>query len=578
MINSPSINKAELAATEALHKIYTCISLKKNFVLEAGAGAGKTYSLIQALRHIIKTQGQELLRRGQKVACITYTNVAKKEIESRTDSHPIIFSATIHSFCWSLIKGFQPRIRKSLPNIDKWAERLLEVENINTHIIRYDTGIPKITNNEIMLGHQDVLTLTTLLMEDIKFRKLLSSKYPIIFIDEYQDTDNNIVDSLKSHFLDDETSPLFGFFGDHWQKIYGTGCGKINHESIENIGKRANFRSSRLIVETLNRMRPELTQEPSSLNPGSVIVYHTNSWEKERRLESHWKGDLPQEDAHHMLSKTRFELTNNGWDFSPDKTKILMLTHNILAHEQGYMHLAAIFNNNDRYIKKEDDYISFFANVLEPVCNAYELRNYGKMFSILEGRMPLIRSHKDKLELASNMNTLINLRKTGTVGNIIEHLRKTKYPSLPANLYKIEDKIDLLCKSTDIDDSEKKMKEFNQKLKSVSYQEVISLCDFIENQTPFATKHGVKGAEFENVLVVIGRGWNMYNFAQMLEYSTLGVPSSKLNTYERNRNLFYVACSRPKNNLALLFTQELSEHAVEALSNWFGSDSIKSII
>lgn len=30
-------------------------------------------------------------------------------------------------------------------------------------------------------------------------------------------------------------------------------------------------------------------------------------------------------------------------------------------------------------------------------------------------------------------------------------------------------------------------------------------------------KHGVKDAEFENVLVVVGRGWNKYNFGKMLE-------------------------------------------------------------
>ena len=29
-----------------------------------------------------------------------------------------------------------------------------------------------------------------------------------------------------------------------------------------------------------------------------------------------------------------------------------------------------------------------------------------------------------------------------------------------------------------------------------------------------STQHGVKGAEFENVLVIIGRGWNQYNFGR----------------------------------------------------------------
>src|SRR3546814_19335627 len=68
---------------------------------------------------------------------------------------------------------------------------------------------------------------------------------------------------------------------------------------------------------------------------------------------------------------------------------------------------------------------------------------------------------------------------------------------------------------------------------------------FIDGHTPFATKHGVKGAEFENVLVIVGRGWNKYNFAQMLERLDPGPPADKVESFESNRNLFYVACSRP---------------------------------
>jgi superfamily I DNA/RNA helicase len=96
-------------------------------------------------------------------------------------------------------------------------------------------------------------------------------------------------------------------------------------------------------------------------------------------------------------------------------------------------------------------------------------------------------------------------------------------------------------------------------------------------QATFTLKHGVKGAEFENILVVFGRGWSMYNFSQMLEYALNGIPSGKINTFERNRNLFYVACSRPKKRLALLFTQELTKHAIETLSNWFGNDALHSL-
>jgi DNA helicase-2/ATP-dependent DNA helicase PcrA len=113
-----------------------------------------------------------------------------------------------------------------------------------------------------------------------------------------------------------------------------------------------------------------------------------------------------------------------------------------------------------------------------------------------------------------------------------------------------------------------------RKLRAVSYSEVIALDQFIDGHTPFATKHGVKGAEFENVLVVVGRGWNKYDFAQMLAWSEAGPPADKLEFYENNRNLFYVACSRPKVRLALLFTQLLSPDAMTRLTTWFGAENV----
>jgi DNA helicase-2/ATP-dependent DNA helicase PcrA len=89
----------------------------------------------------------------------------------------------------------------------------------------------------------------------------------------------------------------------------------------------------------------------------------------------------------------------------------------------------------------------------------------------------------------------------------------------------------------------------------------------------------VKGAEFENVLVVFGRGWNRYDFNQFLELAGMGrsVPAAKADFFERNRNLFYVVCSRPKKRLALLFTQKLTDSAMTTLAHWFGSQTIHSI-
>ena len=116
-------------------------------------------------------------------------------------------------------------------------------------------------------------------------------------------------------------------------------------------------------------------------------------------------------------------------------------------------------------------------------------------------------------------------------------------------------------------------------LHAVPYQEIIALTRYHDGHSPFETKHGVKGAEFENVIVVVGRGWNRYNFNEMLELAQdVGrIPPNKQEAFERNRNLFYVACSRPKRRLALLFTQKLSATAMQTVHAWFGAEAVEAL-
>lgn len=289
------------------------------------------------MKLIIDEQGSTLQRRRQQVACITYTNVATDEIISRTDRHPAVHASTIHAFCWDLIKSFQPHLRAKVSEIDAWSEKLEEAGGVGTQRIDYDLRYRRVNDTHLLLHHDDVLTLAVALMEQMKFRHIFSTRFPILFIDEYQDTNADFANSILQHFITPRVGPLIGLFGDSWQKIYRDGRGLIEQENLEQISKKANFRSVKNIVDVLNSIRPGLPQEVE--NPcatGSVTVYHSNAWVGTRRSGSHWKGDLPTEDAHKFLKELRQRLSSEGWDFAPNKTKILMLTHNVLAAEQNY--------------------------------------------------------------------------------------------------------------------------------------------------------------------------------------------------------------------------------------------------
>lgn len=574
-------NPAEKASEETLKKIYTALDKGSSFRVEAGAGAGKTYSLIQALHYLIKSKSTTLQKGFQKIACITYTNVATDEIRSRIDNHPSVYVDTIHGFCWSILQGFQSQMREQIPTLgdDKLNEKIDDAGGLKKQKIVYDLGYRSASEKEIYIHHDNVIQLFTVLLSKAKFIDIIKNQYPIIFIDEYQDTNADLGKTIISNLIEPEINIQIGLFGDHWQKIYEEGIGEMSSDKIEEIGKNANFRSEKKIVEFLNRMRPSLPQmekDPSSA--GDIKVFHTNNWIGARRDGKgggHWTGDLPANEAGNYFRALKNRLLQDGWDFTFEKTKILMLTNSVLAREQGYSGISDVFQYSDDYLKMQDKYIDFFVNILEPVSVHFSNKKYGEMLKAIGLRTPRLRSHDDKKVWNESLKRLIDSRNTGTIGDVIDCLVETQKPRLSAKIEESEEKFSQLKDLIEIEDeSDKNLVSKIRKLKLVKYSEVIELAKYIDDKTPFSTNHGVKGAEFENVLVVCGRGWNKYNWSQFLGWVNEGIPVDKNEAFERNRNLFYVSCSRPKKRLAVLFTQELSDSALVTLNKWFLPENI----
>jgi DNA helicase II / ATP-dependent DNA helicase PcrA len=92
---------------------------------------------------------------------------------------------------------------------------------------------------------------------------------------------------------------------------------------------------------------------------------------------------------------------------------------------------------------------------------------------------------------------------------------------------------------------------------------------YIEDKTPYSTQHGVKGAEFERVLVVIDEdegSHSQYSYEklfQLRELSATDLEHKEKNedsTIERTRRLFYVCCSRALGHLAIvMYTNQPSK-------------------
>lgn len=108
-------------------EIESCFSASSpnNFFVFAGAGSGKTRSLINTLNFLDKEQGEKLLMKGKQIAVITYTNAACDEISRRLQYKSIFSVSTIHSFLWELIKNYQVDIKTwIMESVQKEIEEL----------------------------------------------------------------------------------------------------------------------------------------------------------------------------------------------------------------------------------------------------------------------------------------------------------------------------------------------------------------------------------------------------------------------------------------------------------------------
>ena len=575
-MNDAPLSPAEKAAAEAQARVNARLDARDHFRLEAGAGAGKTYSLVKALERLISTHGTSLFQRGQRVACITFTEGARDEIARDIEMHPAILVETIHAFSWAFMAPFQSALRELVGAMEDRQEKIEAGGGIGAKPVTYDLGFFGVDERRVTLSHDDIPRFMARLLEREKFRAMLNQAFPVILIDEYQDTDRHFMEALTAHLFAPSAKPQIGLFGDHWQTIYRSEYTLANFPNVEVIGKESNFRSAPAIVEVLNRLRPELPQHVSDPKAfGEARFFHVNAYAGERTNTAHSKADLPDAVKGPVTEALKERLTAEGWDFAPEKTKVLMLTHNALAAQQGYPTIAGIFDRNEAFAKKEDPTIAFLADTLEPMVRAYAGGRFGEMFRILGGKPPLSR-HASKVEWRTDMDRLNELRADGTVGDVLDHLKETQRPRLPDKVATREDEIQRL--GPEVVEEEEKFITRHRKLRGVPYGELVELVRFLEGHTPFATQHSVKGAEFENVLVLLGGGWNHYNWPQLLELlQTQKITEKNTKGYHRARNLFYVAISRPKVRLAVMATQTVTQAGLQAAAHLFGGDAVVSL-
>ena len=632
---------------DEFHQIMELVYSGENFLLSGGAGSGKTYSLVQVIKQVIADFPTA------KVACMTYTNAAVREIEERVN-HKNLNVSTIHDFLWDNIKHFQKELKQALIVLlnDENVQQIKIDDIANVPSDYYDNRTDPISIQykeylklkDGIISHDEILLVSEYMFHKYpKLCDIVKDKYKFILIDEYQDTHSEVVKILLEYFPRTPKKCIVGFFGDAMQAIYDDGIGNIDlykgdsDGQVKEVKKVQNRRNPKTVITLANRLRTDgIIQEPSNDISAPNMV---DGIPKEGSILF-----LYSENGDNSIIK-RFLSERYAWNFNDiNETKELNLTHNLIADKAGFRSLMDIYDKDlilafnkriKNYIKENNILLDFsektFGEVIDilqhgksgrelnkvqpthnmqlfidanPDLYTFALNyNFDKLSKIYVDKDQLLddkkQSDDDDKKKGSKRDSLI--RHLFKIQRNIElyknrqyndFLRKTDYPMIRTIADKrilrdnIENLINVGNKTIEevINDAhemhicliDEKLERFKlekeyiyNRVKSIKYSEFQKLYEYLEGKTPFSTQHKTKGAEFNNVLVVLDNGgWNNYNFESVF------VDNGKSETIKsRSLKIFYVCCTRAKENLAV-FYHKPSANVIAKAQEWFGKDNV----
>jgi len=610
--------RANSPDTDADRELLNCITATppQSFIVTAGAGSGKTTSLIKALQRVIEKHGQSMLMRRQRVACITYTEVAANEIREDVAAENLVHVSTIHSFYWTIASTFQadikawvlkdlqehldglvskvfgPKVqqktkdknRKDQARYKKYLEAASRMPSFRYGVASdYEDGV---------LGHEDILKLCNyLLQRKPLFRRVVALNFPFIFIDESQDTFPEVVESFRMLEAQMRDRFCLGFFGDPMQKIYLRGAGKIGLEDgWKAITKPENFRCAQSILRVANAIRKEgdglqqvgglheLVDGVSQPVEGSARIFVLpNTGNRQAALSQlrAWSAAANEDD---------------GWVKPEDAVKILVIVHRIAAKRLGWAGIYSALNDQAPTSFKQgllDGTCWPVRQLLGFVVPLVHAVDCGNEFAA----MNILREHCPRLQPAGaaggNVPTVLKEVRGATIAlqgmirdpaatlaTVVAHLRDTQLLTIDPRMERalglgagVEDEA-AFDPEAEADGGEEGAGSSPAadlsvaKLLQCPAAELLPYALYVAEGSPFATQHGVKGAQFDRVLVVMDEeesDYNLYDYEKVLSEKQASADDRKAfetgndNTWSRTLRLLYVCCTRAKRGLALAF-------------------------
>lgn len=604
------------------------LSLEKptSFFLFAGAGSGKTRSLVNALHYLAKTYRDTLRLRGRQVAVITYTNAACDEITQRTEYDPLFVVRTIHSFAWSQIQGFNTDIRvwlkdnlqreiadlqaeeeKGRPGTKASVARQTQIESKQRRLerlvdIKTFTYNPNGDNRERnSLNHSEVIKIfSSFLLTKQLMQRIFVEKFPFLLIDESQDTSRALIDALLVVQNTHADRFCLGLIGDTMQRIYPDGKERIESEIPQSWAtpeKKLNHRCPHRIVRLINQIRSGADshkQDPRDDRPEGwvrLFLFPVDAAEKpalEQRVRDYMAGLTEDQD----------------WT-DASKCKILTLEHHMAARRMGFLQmfeaLASVDDYRTSFLDGSFAPTRFFTHHVLPLVRAQQKGDKFAVAKLVRESSPLL----SKETLAGNDKPLAQLRAAQVAIDSLMALWTDGEPTCAAitaniaetNLFAIPDSLKAALAAKQAVPAEKtddeKADPVSDQIAALvtflgcTFSEIAPYAAYIAREAPFDTHQGVKGLEFERVMVLMddgeARGF-LFGYDKLLGAKAptaadiKNAQEGKETSLDRTRRLFYVTCSRARSSLALVAYSSdptaVREHVIA--NEWFAADEVLS--
>lgn len=616
--------------------ISACLDLDnlRSFFVYAGAGSGKTRSLVTALNRFREDSGKRLRLQGRHVGVITYTNAACDEIKRRLEFDPLVEVSTIHSFVWSLICGFHSDIRAWLKHnlaveiagleekqrkgrsgtkaaldreksIASKTDRLAGLERIKR--FTYNPNGDNVGRDS--LNHSEVIKIgSDFLVQKPLMQRILISKFPILLIDESQDANRHLMEALLSVQEGHRDKFVLGLLGDTMQRIYGDGkedLGRNVPTDWKQPVKQMNHRSAHRIVRLANKIRESVDgqeQRPRRDRPeGYVRLFVLPS-------ETADKFEAEREIAVQMADITDDE----KWSGQNANFKTLTLEHHMAASRMGFLDMFEPLYRIDRLrtglLDGSLPGLRLFSGSVLPLVKAKMDQNDFTAAAILKKHSPLL--NKATLRASGN-EQLRQIEKARTAVDELLALWSDRQEPLfidvlrnvaQSGLFEIPDSLRPIANRTETEQrraEDSSDDEFGQDYDHAEntdlsawdaflqtpFSQIVAYVEYVDDLAPFGTHQGIKGLEFPRVMVIIddekARGF-------LFSYEKLFGVKEKTKTdierecegretgIDRTRRLFYVTCTRAEDSLAVVaYSSNPDRLRSQVLSDgWFEDDEI----